>query len=775
MSHEQNEGGFSNFSRLGKDCPRCGEENDKCGMLEDVGFVMCRTDTGDGIDPKLDKNGWEYWPLVVGEGDRYHETYSSMLNYIELSKEDQESLESRGISQKTIDENGYRTTPSRNKNGGFRDVISTLDDSYELENVPGFYLKDGVREANTQSGQTIIPVRNYSGRITQLVLRNNGKVAKGKSKYLMFSSDKKEDGTKVNPSIHFPLGASECTHEVRVTEGILKADIATALGDVYCIGLHGLTSFGLISAIEMLGVSKVRLCLDNDWHQNKNVLNGLRRIYTAVLNAGFEVVIEEWNENSGKGIDDVLKNQGKIWSLAEEDIEVMVECPRFNREDWAYINRTSQFAKLDICPIKIFDEKHFNNHFVKFKDEFAKEAKVHVRQCDSITYIPKGSRFELNDDFYDLNLWKNSGVEPRNYGVSLDFFFDHLNYLFPNDEAQQNMLLDWMANVVQHRGKKFSYALLLHGEEGTGKTWVVHCLSLIIGKSNVGKITNEYMKGQFNGMFEAKELLIINEIMAGGKLDFMNKMKDYIDCDEITINKKSVQEYQQKFMTNWFMSTNYDDALYVDDKDRRYNILSSPAVCGGEAEAEKRGGRLFRWSGGGKEQFPINEENLATLHRFLLDRKVTYSPFAKAPLTNAKKYMQDESLSVFEKFVKERIDEEMWPFNTDLICLEHIKMFPAIEKRFEKISPHKWGKTLKRFGAISYGSKIDENGKLIEEGATKIRMQSEGKKQRRIWILRKHSMYTELSAAKIEELYIKKKPATIEPEHIPSTGEEEPI
>lgn len=747
--------GFINFSKIGKECPRCGEENDKCGMFEDAGFVMCRTDMGDSIEPKLDAAGWEYWPFQVGQGDRYHDVYSKFHSLLSLSTQDQQALISRGLSESFVKQN-YRTIPHGNGKSGLNSTIKVLDEKFDLSKIPGFYLNEGSREANAKNKQTLIPVRNFAGRIVQFILRNNGEQkTKKKSKYVMFSSYGKDDGEKLSPAIHFPLGVENCTHEVRLTEGILKADVATQIGSIYTIGMHGLSTNGVICALEMLGVSRVRLCLDIDWKENRNVLNGLRRIYTAVCDAGFEVVVEEWNHADGKGIDDVLLSKGKIWEMPKEDIEFALDCPKFDDKDWVYIDKTSEFVNTQT--MQRFDEKQFDNYFCKFEENFSKRAKVSVRHALSFTYMPLREEFINEDNYFNFNLWKNDGIEAVENKANLDLFFEHVNYLFPNDDEQKDLLLDWMANIVQHRGKKFSYALVLHGEEGTGKSWIVDtCLSLILGKSNVETIKNNYINGQFNSMMQGNELLLISEVMALGRREFMNEMKDYIDRKEIMINTKGIPEYKMPFHSNWFMTTNYDDALLIDDRDRRYLVLSSPAECGDDAEATERGKKLFSWSGGGKEEFPIQEENLAALHHMLLNRKVKSSPFAKAPSTKAKALMQEESMSALVRYISEGIESGDWPFDSDLFCPQEIRQYPEVKSQFPKETDKAWAAALKECGAIPYGSKMSTSGKLVDYRRVRILIKSEGRK-RQIWFLRRQRTYSNLKSTEVESLYLKKK------------------
>lgn len=749
-----NRSGFKNFSTLGEECPRCHEKNDKCGIFQDSNFVMCRTDIGDDTKPLEDGNGWQYWPFSNQTNTLHSQVYQYLIDNISLTDQDSENLIARGLTEKQINEGQYRTIPHRKGARGLNNLIQMLDEAHDLNEVPGFYIKDSKRNINALYEQTVIPVRDYFGNVSQIVLRNNGDKKTGrKSKYIMLGSDGKEEGAKSFPRIHFPLGADKCGDEVRVTEGILKSDVANALDDsVYTIGLPGLTARNLIESLDLLQVSKVRIAVDIDWQDNIHVLNGLRRIYASVLNAGFEVVVEEWDIQDGKGIDDVLLSKGKIWQLEHSELENLLEFPRFDRNDWVYVNRLSRFYMTSVSPIKDMTEEHFNNHFAKYKENFAKEAKTLVKQVDGVTYLPKQERIIYEDNFFKLNLWTDTGVKPSEEEGDISLFLEHLEYLFPGDDDQQQKLLDYLSNIVKHRGKKFSYALLIHGKQGTGKTWVYDCIRFILGQSNVVHVPNKYMKNSFNTLLENRECVVIDEIMAEGRLEFMNTLNELVDQDYILLNTKQTVEYQTVFYTNFLMSTNYDDALFIKNGDRKYLVLSSPAIPGDDEECARRGDMLFRWSGGGKEQFPVNEANLAALHRFLLDRQVKYNPFAKAPQTAAKKQMEENTLTPFEAYIKEGIEEEIFPFDKDIVCIELVKNFPIVSQRFGKVTPHKWGSTLRRFGAIPYGSILDENGNVLEEKKVRVRLKGE-RTNRCVWILRRTATYCNMDKNQIAIRY----------------------
>lgn len=94
---------------------------------------------------------------------------------------------------------------------------------------------------------------------------------------------------------------------VRLTEGILKADVATVLSGRLTLGLPGVSAWRhAIPLLCEIHVRTVSLAFDADANRNWNVVRALQRSATALRAAGIQVALEQWGEEDGKGIDDLL-------------------------------------------------------------------------------------------------------------------------------------------------------------------------------------------------------------------------------------------------------------------------------------------------------------------------------------------------------------------------------------------------------------------------------------------------------------------------------------
>jgi len=94
---------------------------------------------------------------------------------------------------------------------------------------------------------------------------------------------------------------------VRITEGELKADLATALSGVLIIVVPGVATWRqVLPMLQVLQPRQVLLAFDVDWRTNPHVAKALGQAAFALVKAGYEVQVEDWEPALGKGIDDVL-------------------------------------------------------------------------------------------------------------------------------------------------------------------------------------------------------------------------------------------------------------------------------------------------------------------------------------------------------------------------------------------------------------------------------------------------------------------------------------
>jgi hypothetical protein len=234
-----------------------------------------------------------------------HNTYTALLSKLELYINHTADLRRRGLTVKEIISHGYRSIPDAAIR---RKICSELGkDGCVLKGVPGFYTdRDGSWDFYGGSGY-LIPVRDSDGCIQGMQVRLDNPGSGGK--YRWFSVPDKENSTPAKSWMHTAYGDSE----VWVTEGPLKADIASFLSGHTFIGLAGVNAAkDLSQQLKQMGVKEAIVALDMDFVRNEHVEDAINRIHADLKKAGIRTATACWNPGMGKGIDDALLTGAQI-------------------------------------------------------------------------------------------------------------------------------------------------------------------------------------------------------------------------------------------------------------------------------------------------------------------------------------------------------------------------------------------------------------------------------------------------------------------------------
>jgi hypothetical protein len=304
-------------------CPVCGH-NGWCKVSTDGAVALCRR-TDRGCDrARQDRNGVPYWlhrldgstaptpgprPDQVtprlADPDTLHRVYSALLAALVLGKAHRDNLCARGLSPDQIERRGYRSLPRpRERPGLTRDLRERFGEA--LLSVPGFAVRQREgRSYVTLAGAAglLVPVRDLAGRVVALLSRPDK--ADGRGKYLWLSSTK-DGGPSSGAPAHVPLGVGPEAETVRLTEGALKADVATALSGLPTIGAAGMAWRPCLEVLRGLGCKTVLLAFDADAASNATVAGTLAVCAKGLADAGLAVQLERWPLRQGKGIDDAL-------------------------------------------------------------------------------------------------------------------------------------------------------------------------------------------------------------------------------------------------------------------------------------------------------------------------------------------------------------------------------------------------------------------------------------------------------------------------------------
>ena len=239
--------------------------------------------------------------------DTLHRVYLSLLRSLHLSSTHHDNLLSRGLPDDEIAHRGYHTLPV----SGRAVLADRLVERYGAEvcsRIPGLYvMSEGRRRwwSLAGAGGLLIPVRDQAGRIMALMVRRDG--ADADPKYV-FVSSAKHGGPGPLIGVHVPLHDSVHRGTVRLTEGVLKADVATCLDGMLTLGLSaGVASWRqALPVLHAMQVHRVDIAFDADAARNIHVTRALQHCARTLQTAGLHVRVEVWNEVDGKGVDDLL-------------------------------------------------------------------------------------------------------------------------------------------------------------------------------------------------------------------------------------------------------------------------------------------------------------------------------------------------------------------------------------------------------------------------------------------------------------------------------------
>jgi hypothetical protein len=252
------------------------------------------------------------------DADTLHAVYSSLLARLPLSAAHREALRQRGLADAAIDPAGYRTLPVQGRARVARELRDCHGDA--VLRVPGIVTRerDG-RRYLTLAGAAglLVPVRDAAGRIVALLSRRDD-ASDGRGKYLYLSSAT-HGGPGPGAPVHVPLGVAGPCPCLRVTEGVLKADVAHALTGLPTVGLPGAGSWRpFLPVLREMDCRTVRLALDADAASKAPVARALAALAEALTAEGLGVELERWPAPH-KGIDDALAAGVSVEVVAGED------------------------------------------------------------------------------------------------------------------------------------------------------------------------------------------------------------------------------------------------------------------------------------------------------------------------------------------------------------------------------------------------------------------------------------------------------------------------
>lgn len=238
--------------------------------------------------------------------------------------------------------------------------------------------------------------------------------------------------------------------------------------------------------------------------------------------------------------------------------------------------RIAKIDKLNDFKLQI---KKPNGKYGKVKfSTFLQDNKHHFEMFTLSQSEPNHSKVDLNDfNVYSGILAKEQPIEWE----KLQPLLDYINEVWCNkDEAMYTWLMKYIYFMVWKPDVKLAKAIAVLGEQGTGKSFFIEFLSEFVLGSNksysVPKMKIAVQK--HNGFLINRRMVVINEankcISEEQKANF-DTLKDYITEPTIPIEPKFENPDKRRDYICWFLISNHDDSLFLEDSDRRFCVIKT--------------------------------------------------------------------------------------------------------------------------------------------------------------------------------------------------------
>lgn len=250
---------------------------------------------------------------------------------------------------------------------------------------------------------------------------------------------------------------------------------------------------------------------------------------------------------------------------------------------WVYLSHADRF--FNIVTKHSYTEKAFDNTFSRYTGDMPPSVfaltKAKIEIVFMAGYLPGADDFFVMNGNRFANTYSERNVPPipaKLEGTdreNVQRVARHFANLFP-DQREREIAISWYANIVQTKQRP-NWAMLLQGVEGDGRTFFANMMSAVLGGDNVITINAKTLEDRFTGWAKGHLLAVIEEVRMIGhnRYDVLNGMKPYITNATAEIREMRVDVYNVPNTTAYMLTTNYQNALPVNDSDRRYFILMS--------------------------------------------------------------------------------------------------------------------------------------------------------------------------------------------------------
>jgi hypothetical protein len=251
------------------------------------------------------------------------------------------------------------------------------------------------------------------------------------------------------------------------------------------------------------------------------------------------------------------------------------------------------------------------------------------------------------------NLWRDFAVGP-DPTKSCGLFLAHIrDNVCSGNEQHYAWVLGFLAHTVQRPWEKAGVALVLRGDEGTGKGFLANHVGALFPHHYVVISHAEHITGRFNAHHQQALLMFVDEAFWAGDKKAEGVLKHLVTDETVTTELKHLDPITTRNVSRFIIASNEDWVVPAGLKARRWAVLDV-------ADTRKEDRAYFaaieeEWEGGGK----------AALLHLLLNFDLSSVDLYRVPKTSGLLHQKIESMQPHERWWLECLFEGGISIETD--------------------------------------------------------------------------------------------------------------
>ena len=255
------------------------------------------------------------------------------------------------------------------------------------------------------------------------------------------------------------------------------------------------------------------------------------------------------------------------------------------------------------------------------------------REYAGLTFLPGGAH--TIGGYY--NMWRGWPIKPDAGQDCSEFLELMRDVLCGHNGELYEYLLDWLADMIQNPADKPGVAMVLRGEQGTGKTFIVETIGRLFGQYYLKISQGRHITGNFNFHLKSLQLIFAEEAFFAGDRHAANILKDMVTSDTLLVEPKGKPVVRVPNYLRIIMASNEDFVAPAGPGERRYFVLDANAS------------RQLDWAFFEALKAKLDNGTLAGLMHFLLTREITCN-LRNVPKTKALLEQKLHHLDPFDRW-----------------------------------------------------------------------------------------------------------------------------